>query len=211
MVEYVYATLFLHKGDGENGIKHGHSAIKYLEKSQAVYLLSTAWSFLGFGYYLLGELNNALKFTEKGLKMQQDIGSPVICPLVHSILSRIHCDLGHWEEAKVQAEQALKFAQTNQEKFSEGNSWLLLGRAVGKLEKAQLDLAEEYILRGMKLLEELEIKPYFSQGHLFLGELYADAGLKEKALENLRKAEALFQEMGMDYWLGRTREIFGKL
>jgi class 3 adenylate cyclase/tetratricopeptide (TPR) repeat protein len=211
LVEYVYGTLFLHKGDGENGIKHFISANKYLEKPQHVYLLSTAGSFLGFGYYLLGEFDNALKFTEKGLKMQRDIESPRYLSLGHSILSRIHYDIGQWEEAKVQAEQALKLSQTNQEKFAEGISWLLLGRAAGKLEKTQVDVAEEYILRGMKLLEELEIKPYFSQGHLFLGELYADAGLKEKALENLKKAEAMFQEMGMDYWLGRTRTLLAKV
>jgi hypothetical protein len=31
-------------------------------------------------------------------------------------------------------------------------------------------------------------------------------GQKEKALENLKKAETMFQEMGMDYWLAVTRE-----
>ena len=30
-------------------------------------------------------------------------------------------------------------------------------------------------------------------------------------LENLKRAEAMFQEMGMDYWLAKTREILEKL
>ena len=34
-----------------------------------------------------------------------------------------------------------------------------------------------------------------------------DAGQKEKAIEKLKKAESLYQEMGMDYWLNRTREV----
>jgi len=34
-----------------------------------------------------------------------------------------------------------------------------------------------------------------------------DAGEKEKALIYLKKAEAAFQGMGMDYWLNRTREV----
>ncbi len=42
---------------------------------------------------------------------------------------------------------------------------------------------------------------------LFLGELYAHGGQKEKALENLKKAETMFLEMGMDYWLDETREV----
>jgi len=45
------------------------------------------------------------------------------------------------------------------------------------------------------------VKPWYSQGRMFLGELHQDMGEKEKATENLRVAEAMFQEMGMDYWL----------
>jgi hypothetical protein len=59
----------------------------------------------------------------------------------------------------------------------------------------------------MKILDELEEKPFYAQGYLSLGELYADSGQKEKALENLKKAEAMFQEMGMDYWLARTKKL----
>jgi hypothetical protein len=44
-----------------------------------------------------------------------------------------------------------------------------------------------------------------------LGELYADTGQKEKALEHLKKAEERFQEMGMDYWLAKTQEVLERL
>jgi hypothetical protein len=36
-------------------------------------------------------------------------------------------------------------------------------------------------------------------------------GQKEKALGSLRKAEQLFQEMGMDYYLAKTQEVLRKL
>ena len=54
-------------------------------------------------------------------------------------------------------------------------------------------------------MEELRLKSYFSQGYLYLGEFYTDIGQKEKAQENLKKAERMFQEMGMDYWLVKTQ------
>jgi hypothetical protein len=44
-----------------------------------------------------------------------------------------------------------------------------------------------------------------------LGEVYADTGQQDKALENLKKAEGAFQTMGMDYWLARTQEALGRL
>jgi class 3 adenylate cyclase len=204
-VEMLCCNVYFSKGDGENVVKHAQSAIKNLEKSQSILFLSGAWGFLGAGYYFLGDLNSALKFFEKGLKMQLDIGIPFQLSMFNYGLSMVHGDSGHWEEAKVQAEQGLRAAQANHEKGIEGPLWLCLGRAIGKLEKAQLDMAEEYILRGIEIFEEMEIKPNYSWGYLLLGELYADAGLKEKAMENLRKAEGLYLEMGMDYWLDRTR------
>jgi len=205
--ELAYGVLFLFKGDGENVIKHFQSCIEYLEKSQAANFLPLAWAYLGWGYYFLGELNTALEFIEKGLKMQMDIGMAFRLSNIHYALSLVHFDLNNLNEAKLYAEQALNLARTNHEKWFEGLSWLQLGRTVGKIEKSQIDKAEEHILKGMKTLDELEIKSNYSEGLFFLGELYANAGQKEKALENLKKAEALFQEMGMDYWLARTKKL----
>jgi hypothetical protein len=59
----------------------------------------------------------------------------------------------------------------------------------------------------MKIADELKTKPAYAQGHLFLGELYAHAVWKEKALEHLTQAEAMFQDMGMDYWLAEARKV----
>ena len=50
-----------------------------------------------------------------------------------------------------------------------------------------------------------------SLGYLYLGELYLNGGKKEKAMDNLKKAESMFREMGMDYWLGKAQEVLGKL
>lgn len=106
---------------------------------------------------------------------------------------------------------ALKLSQKNKEKHIEGISWELLGRILGKADVSHRVKAEEYILKGIKILEELRVKPWASQGCLFLGELYADTGQKEKALKHLKKAEERFQEMGMDYWLARARKSLAAL
>jgi len=205
VAELVYGFLLVFKGDGKNVVKHYQDSIEYLEKSRALFYLPQAWSGLGFGYCLLGELETALKFTEKALKMQADIGFPVA--FIHWCISFVHCDLGNRNEAKLHAEQALKLAQTSHQKYGEGISWLQLGRTLGKMEGSQLQRAQECILQGMKIFDELETKLAYSRGYLNLGELYAGAGQKEKAIENLKKAEAMFQQMGMDHWLARTKEL----
>ena len=40
-----------------------------------------------------------------------------------------------------------------------------------------------------------------------LGNLCDAMVCRDKALETLKKAEAAFQEMGMDYWLRRAHEV----
>jgi hypothetical protein len=47
--------------------------------------------------------------------------------------------------------------------------------------------------------------------HLCLGEIYADHGQKDKALENLKKAETMYQDMKVGLGLKKTREVLERL
>ena len=71
--------------------------------------------------------------------------------------------------------------------------------------------AEGSVVKGIEISETLKLRPIYSVGYLNLGELCADSGQREKALENLKKAERMFKEMGMDYWLAKTREVMERL
>jgi class 3 adenylate cyclase/tetratricopeptide (TPR) repeat protein len=210
-VEFFYGCMFVPKGDGENAVKHLQKSIEYFEKLQAYVVLPVSLSLLGMGYYLRGDPGKALGLLEKGLKMRTYTEVPGFLSLQHLALSYAHLGLGNLSEARVCAEQALNLGKTNHERYCEGLSWLQLGRTVGKMEKFHIEKAEEYILQGMKILGELETKPAYAQGCLSLGGLYVEAGQKEKALENLKKAEAMFQEMGMEFWLAQTKKLLETL
>ena len=91
---------------------------------------------------------------------------------------------------------------------------MLLGSLKGKMEPERIDEAQHQIQKGIMIVEELRQRPLFAIGYLFLGELFADAGRREEALENLKKAEALYIEMKVipeSYWLRRTQEALEKL
>jgi len=47
------------------------------------------------------------------------------------------------------------------------------------------------------MAEERELRAFSVQGYLFLREFYPDSGRKDAALENLKKAEAMYREMGV--------------
>jgi hypothetical protein len=58
---------------------------------------------------------------------------------------------------------------------------------------------------------ELKLKALYAPGYYYLGELYVDTGQKERALETLKKAKKMFQEMQMEYWLTKTNEVLDRL
>jgi tetratricopeptide (TPR) repeat protein len=148
---------------------------------------------------------------QKGLKISSDAGLHYHLSLQYGLLSMVHLELGDLKNAQPFAEEALKLSQKNHETWVEEFVWILLGRIFGKARKSQDDKAQDCILQGIKILNELKLKPLYSQGYLFLGEIYADTGQPEKALQNLRKAEDMFREMGMDYYLAKTQEVLERL
>jgi tetratricopeptide (TPR) repeat protein len=207
MLEHSYGVFCHAKGDWKATAEHYQKCIGYSEEVKFLIVLAWAWGFLGSAYTYLGDPETGRNYGEKGLKMQQDAGVEWFLSMQHLYLGNTHFQLGDLENARGLIEEGLRISQKNNEKCIEAIAWTFLGRVLGRLETPQIRKAEEDILHGMKIGDELKGKPFYAQGHLFLGELYARGGQKEKALEHLKKAETMFQEMGMDYWLGVARKV----
>jgi tetratricopeptide (TPR) repeat protein len=210
-IEWFYGTFFLLMGDGKSAVEHIKNSIRHLEEAKFLTLLGLAWTFLGWGYYFMGELETAKKHLENGRKIQTDAGISFNLSASSLVLAMIHFDSGDLTSAQSSIEEALRLSQNHNERNFEGFSKIWLGRILGKGEKSPAGRSEEYILHGIEILDELKLKPWLAQGRLFLGEFYGGIDKKDKALENLKKAEEMFQDMGMDYWLPRTEEILGRL
>ena len=159
----------------------------------------------------MGELETARKHMEKGIKIQIDAGVPYDLSFFYAAAGMVDLDCGDLKKAQYRAEEALRTSQKNHQQYGEGLAWMLLGRTLGKADKSQINKAEECILQGIKILDGLRLMTQYTPGYYFLGELFAAAGQKDKALENLKKAEKLFQEMGMEYWVGKTQEVLERL
>ena len=66
-------------------------------------------------------------------------------------------------------------------------------------------MAEDHVLRGIRLLNKLKIKPQVGIAYLCLADIYTGAHETEKALKSLKKAESIFRETGAEYWLEKTK------
>jgi tetratricopeptide (TPR) repeat protein len=209
--EWHYGHFLNVRGEWRLAVSHFQKCIDYLEEAKWFVLSGLALAGLGLGYQHLGDHETAMKEIEKSISVEKENGIEGWLSTHYWYLSLTHFALSDLRNAGDFAAQALKLSQRNEEKHIEGATTILLGRIWGKTELLQTEKAERYILQGIRILDELRIKPWSTQGYLFLGELYGDANQKEKAMEKLKMAEELFKEMGMDYWSAKTRELLERL
>jgi tetratricopeptide (TPR) repeat protein len=206
---YGFSTAWI--GRGEKAVEHLQRSIENFEKSQGTLFLPGVWSHMGLGHYFIGNSPKALEYIEKGSKMQIASGLPYWLSFHHVGLSIVHLAMNDLTKALFHAEEAINYAKKNKERHWEALSLLQLGMVGWKSQKIKIDEAKQHIRQGIRIVNELEMKPFEMVGYLYLGELFNDANEREKALEILKRSEKAFQEMGMDYWLDMTRKISTKL
>jgi len=209
--EFWYGLLLLGKGDMNRVVEHFENAVKHCEDAQITALLGMSLVYLGYVYHLLGEQDKAREYTERSMQIILDAGPASMLPMAYWVSGMINIEEGDLENALTNAKEALKLAINNNHRSYELQSQFLLGRVLGKLDPSEIDKAEEHILQGIKIADELKARPSCSIGYLRLGELYADTGQAEKALEALKMAKGMMQEMGMDYYLRRTQEVLQRV
>jgi len=205
LAEQSYGQMLLMKGDGQQALGHCQEGMKYAEATQFLLARAVLESGLGQAYFLLGDLEAARSQLERAIEFQRDVGVLSTFGLTHAMLGMVQFFSGDLGSAQSRLEEALKIAQHNKEKHTEGLSQIFLGAIIGTADVSQSAKAEEYILRGTSLLEELGIRPWCPTGYLLLGQHYAGTGRREEGLQYLRKALGMYEEMGMDYYSSMAR------
>ena len=211
MIQFVYGMLFYGKGDFNAAKEHLEKGVAHGEEAKYPMVVAMALCTLGHVHSFLGDPETGRRQAEEGLRMYRDSGIEAILSLCHWAMGSIHLDLSDLKNAEDSMEEALRLSRKNGEECFEGLALVGLGRVFGKRKPPQTEQAQECFSKGLAILHNLETKPSYSQGRMFLGEFYLDIGDKEKAMENLKEAEARFQEMGMEYWLERTQEVLARI
>ncbi len=210
-VEMTCAGVHSAKGDGRKAVTHAKNAVKYCEETQFLTSLGVAWQVSGWGYLLLGELGTAREHVEKGHESDRAVGMSLISSLYYMLVTEICLESGDWVGARSYAQEGLQCAKTHGERVYEGMLGVLLGKALARAEPSQSAKAEKLIVEGIEILDDLRLRPRSGQGHLHLGELYAENHQREKALQSVKQARDMFREMGMEYWLTRTTKVLESL
>jgi class 3 adenylate cyclase/tetratricopeptide (TPR) repeat protein len=205
LVEVLHGYVLCTRGDGKEALAHFEKAIQYLEKGQIFVILGLAWSGIGWANYFMGNPQAAPAYMEKGLQLHREAKISYDLSVHYWFLGAVHCDLNEVERARTEVEEAIRLAQKNDERYVEAIALMILGRIFLKMGPPHSANAEGSILKGIEIIEQLQVKTYVAVGHLCLAEGYAFAQQFEKAVHHLKVAEGMFQEMKMVYWIERVR------
>lgn len=211
IVELYSGHLFLWKCDWEIAVEHYQNCIEYSENMNWKMFLALAWSGLGYTHSFLGNLEIAENYIKKGINIQLEAGIEWWLSFQYFFLSHTYFEQNNFKLAQIFIEKALEFSQKNNEKMVEGCAWLQKGLISEKTELQKMDTAETYIIKGIKMLEKLKFKTFYSQGYFHLGNHYLSINKKEKALDNLNLAKKMFQEMKVNHWLDKTQTLIERV
>ena len=211
MIQFMYGLLFYIRGDFKAAKEHLEKSIAYGEEAKYPMIIALALCTLGHAHCFLGDPETGRRQAEEGLRIYNDSGIEAILPFCLWTMGSIHLDLRDLKNAGDFMEQALSLSRKNREEDREALALVGLGRVLGKRKQPQTEQAQEFFSKGLEILHNLKTKPWYSQGRMFLGEYYLDTCEKEKAMENLKEAEVMFQEMGMEHWLDRTRKLLERI
>jgi class 3 adenylate cyclase/tetratricopeptide (TPR) repeat protein/ribosomal protein L40E len=200
-----------HKGDLKEAKEYLELAIMHNEKVQYTPTLPYSHSWFGLVCALAGDPQTGRKHVEKGLKICSDAEYNWMKSHQYFCLGVCHAESGEYDVARHAFEKGLEICRENHEKITEGSLLIWLGRVLGKSQLPENAEAHNSILRGIRVSEELSHRPDLAIGNFFLGEFYADRGEKEEAVEYLKKALKLFNEMEMQYWPDEVQKVISRL
>jgi tetratricopeptide (TPR) repeat protein len=201
MSETDCGDFYVIKGDGKRAVEHLREALRHSEATQfALYTCLTCQG-LGLAHSYLWEMEEGRLHLERAIKIGTEGDISTNRSAAYFCLGIVHFFSGDLVSAQRCAEEGIRLAQQYAERAYEGYSWIVLGAVLSVADPSQSARAEECLLKGIAIEEEVDAKAFSCCGHFFLGQAYDLSGQRDKAVEHLTTALSMFQEMGMDFWL----------
>jgi tetratricopeptide (TPR) repeat protein len=121
-------------------------------------------------------------------------------------LCEAHWRNGRFEEAVATGERGIVLSRAVGARVDEARLLHLLGNVYASSSSPDYHpKAEDYHEQALALAGELRLRPLQAQCHFALGKLAVQMAQKGAARERLHLAKSMFENMGMQSWLDRTR------
>ena len=121
------------------------------------------------------------------------------------LTSKAALEAGRPPDAWASAERALQLSREREEPAHEARALRVLGDADAAFEPPDSKQVEASYRQALVLAETLGMRPLSAHCRLGLGTLYCHTGDRAKVEEHLTSATAMYREMGMTFWLDKTK------
>jgi class 3 adenylate cyclase len=193
-----------------------HDAVPRLERAMALYTPELiAWypmtaDALGFAYAMTGRLADALQLLEQAVERARRVDRRRETQWL-AYLSEAYLRAGRLDEAHAVAERLLALGRERGERSTQARGRHLFAEIAMQREPPHAEGAEAHYRKALALAEELGMCPLQAHCHRGLGILSATIGQAERAHSELATAIAMYQSMGMTYWLPQTEAALAQV
>ncbi|MEF8873368.1 MAG: tetratricopeptide repeat protein [Candidatus Thermoplasmatota archaeon] len=201
--------IYMDKGDLDKALEYQERSLDINQDMGDEHGLASTFNSMGDVYKEKGELDKALEKHKRALELGRKIGlkQAEVVSLFGLIETRIK--KGLVEKAREDAEEAVQIAENLGSKLEEGMSHIVL--AMAYREEEEWGDAEDEFKEAIDILKEIENKKKLSKAHYEFGSLWAARGEKDRAVEHLEKSLSMYEEMGMELGVKKTKELLDSI
>ncbi|MDA8136923.1 MAG: AAA family ATPase [Desulfobacteraceae bacterium] len=207
-IEIGFGIHFVAKGDWNSSILHLKKSIEHSREVNFSWIEALCHCIMGYAYAKLGDFKTGADLVEIGIEKHTQSGVEMFLAESYSFAGGMFLESGNFSRAEDLLEKAVELSSENAQKIVEGNSKIRLGTLFWLSEPNQVEKAVHYISEGIQILETLMLKPYYSIGYLNLAEIYLKMNDTQKAVQNLKIADEIFRETGMEFWQNQAQKLW---
>ncbi|MEM6966249.1 MAG: PAS domain S-box protein [Bacteroidota bacterium] len=149
---------------------------------------------LGFSYHALGELNIAVQYGKKVMRLSQELDWDFLSLPALGILAKVNMDIGDYDSALSYFTQAAKKAQF----YNQPNHYCYVHKDLTQLYelRGELPLAMDAAKKAIKTAKENNFKLIESDVRINLSNIYRKKSQYQKAIAEAQRAIADLEEIG---------------
>ncbi len=206
---YNIGNLYLHIGDLNNAYNHHVRSQFEAEKIKDKQGIVMSLEKIGEIKRLEGDLDDALEYYKRSVEISKEIGfEPYI---VYGLcgMANIYLTKGDDELALKISTESLDLSKKFDTGMEEFLSRLTLGKVLTKM--GHIQNARDNFLVSEKIVNETGSKGDRALFHYEYAHMWLENGDIDKAQEHLVIARSQFEEMGMRFWVNRTKDAVARL
>jgi tetratricopeptide (TPR) repeat protein len=201
MAWWAVGFLTLRQGDLPQAIVVLERALALVQGADLRLLVPMVAAPLGAAYARVGRTADAVPLLEQAVA--QAVARQYLWDQALRVvwLGEAYLCAGRMAEARTQAQHALEFARSHQERGHEAYALRLLGEIAAQCDPPEVKAAEAYYRQALVVAATLDMRPLQAHCHQGLGTLYAQTGQGEQARAALAMAIEMYRAMEMPFRL----------